>query len=299
VINVNSIITETVKLFDVVAKDKNLIMRIESETNDINAPLDDRLFSQILNNLLNNAIKYTDEGEVVITITSGIKQGKNYVVIKVKDTGIGISKENCSLIFEPFRQVSEGLSRKYEGTGLGLTITKKFVEIMNGYITVDSISGVGSTFTISFPISSMREKKLSSVNNMQGMRPDPLKIPNILHVEDDVLGRKVVRVLLKGYANIKEATDGEIAVKLAEEFPYDIILMDINLRGISGLEAAKQIRQLSGYSNVPIVAVTAYAMVGDKEKFLDGNCTHYLSKPFTREDLLNVITKALNIGLNP
>ncbi len=75
--------------------------------------------------------------------------------------------------------------------------------------------------------------------------------------------------------------------------------MVINLRGISGLEAAKQIRQLSGYSNVPIVAVTAYAMVGDKEKFLDGNCTHYLSKPFTREDLLNVITKALNIGLNP
>ena len=109
-----------------------------------------------------------------------------------------------------------------------------------------------------------------------------------------MLGRKVVKVLLKKECNVTDVEDGETALALASKQKYDLVLMDINLRGISGIETAQAIRSIPGYEDTPIVAVTAYAMVGDKEKFLQNGCSHYLSKPFTKESLIKVIQEALS-----
>ena len=114
------------------------------------SPLDDSLLKQIIDNLLSNAIKYTENGSIKVSVDTDNK--RNRVILKVTDTGIGISEGHQKVIFEEFRQVSEGLNRQYEGTGLGLTITKKFVELMNGDINLESELGKGSQFTITFPM---------------------------------------------------------------------------------------------------------------------------------------------------
>ena len=149
-LNMNGQLTEIVRSFVGAAEKKGLYLKLNIIDKDIHAILDRRIFANIMNNLLNNAIKYTDSGGVAVELKRGIKENFKYGIISVIDTGIGIEKENQDKIFEEFRQASEGLSRKYEGTGLGLTITKKSIELMNGRIAVESKPGAGSTFTISF-----------------------------------------------------------------------------------------------------------------------------------------------------
>jgi len=293
--NIIDLIKDTVKLFELSAKQKNLSVKFMPDKDTPNANIDERLFVQVINNLINNAIKFTEEGEIKILCGKEETDDSSYVFIKVKDTGIGILQKDIEKIFEPFRQVSEGLNRKYEGTGLGLTISKKFVELMGGKLNVESKIGKGSVFTILLPINKITQnifkseplKEIKLNNNFE-------TTPNILHVEDDMLGRKVVKVLLKKECNVTDVEDGETALALASKQKYDLVLMDINLRGISGIETAQAIRSIPGYEDTPIVAVTAYAMVGDKEKFLQNGCSHYLSKPFTKESLIKVIQEALS-----
>ena len=131
------------------ALDKKIDFRLNIKDDNLYAVVDDRMFRIIMENLVNNAIKFTDEGS--ITISAGIEKG-NTIFVEVKDTGIGIAKEHHKIIFEEFRQVSEGINRDFQGTGLGLSITKKYVEILGGTITVESNPGVGSTFTARFSI---------------------------------------------------------------------------------------------------------------------------------------------------
>lgn len=289
------LIKDTVKLFELSAKQKGVVVKFMPDKDTPKVNIDERLFVQVINNLVNNAIKFTDEGEIKILCGKEETEDSSYVFIKVKDTGIGILQKDIEKIFEPFRQVSEGLNRKYEGTGLGLTISKKFIELMGGKLTAESKIGKGSVFTVLLPINKQSilvpdtpvEKEIKIYNSFEVP-------PNILHVEDDMLGRKVVKVLLKKECNVTDVEDGETALALASKNKYDLVLMDINLRGISGIETAQAMRTLPGYQDIPIVAVTAYAMVGDKEEFLRNGCSHYLSKPFTKENLIKVIQEALS-----
>lgn len=292
--NIIDLIRDSIKLFELSAIQKGVVVKFLPDKDTPKVKIDERLFMQVLNNLINNAIKFTDEGEIKILCGRHNSENGDYVFVKVKDTGIGILQKDMERIFEPFRQVSEGLDRKYEGTGLGLTISKKFVEIMGGVLTVESKISKGSVFTVFLPV----DESENGNNKIEKSVPvEKSRIfgstPNILHVEDDMLGRKVVKVLLKKDCNVTSLEDGESALQLARTEKFDLVLMDINLRGISGIETAQALRSIPGYEKIPIVAVTAYAMVGDREEFIRNGCTHYLSKPFTKDNLINVIQEAL------
>jgi PAS domain S-box-containing protein len=293
-VEVNLIIEESIKLFDAPAKDKGLTLNFVKKKNIILIETDDNFLTKILNNLINNAIKYSDSG--TITVTSDYNNKK--VIIEVEDNGIGIAPENLNIIFEPFRQTSEGYSRRYEGTGLGLTITKRFVDILGGTINVKSTIGKGSTFTVELPddFSSLvfPQNPVEPINNILESTKQEHSA-RLLLVEDENINAEVIIKLLSDTYKTDWVQFGRDAILKVSENSYDAILMDIGLRGdLDGLEATRQIRKFDHCKNIPIVAVTAYAMEGDREKFLQNGCTHYLAKPFHKSELIRVIESALN-----
>jgi PAS domain S-box-containing protein len=293
-VNVSLVSEHAAKLYLIVAKERNLELIINIEKN-VYAMLDEQLLSQIVSNLIKNAIIYTKKGSVTIEVKKEQTGIGNFALIRIKDTGIGIPDNLKELIFEPFRQVSEGFSRDYEGTGLGLTLSKKYVEIMNGTIKVESKLDSGSEFTILFPLIPVSDIPVPETKPLLEEKKKTIdKFKNrVLIVEDEESSILAFEHILKEYADIDFFKNGEEAVEKAKNYKYDLIIMDIGLQGMSGLEATKEIRKLEGYADVPIIAVTAYAMAGDKEKFLSGGCSHYLSKPFKFSELRTLITKFL------
>lgn len=293
---ISELVESQILLFEAVAERKNLYLNTIVSNQNLLSLVDEQIFRQIINNLINNALKYTYTGGVTVIVDSVKEDSKSFVQVKVKDTGIGIPQESLGLIFQEFRQVSEGFNRHFEGTGLGLTITKNFVESMNGRIAVTSTVGLGSTFTILFPLienyHEVEIPKLIEVNSIStGDKELTLAFkPKVLIVENDNASIDIVRLFLKDLCTVEFTDSGEKAYKLINENDYDLILMDINLgKGMSGTETTKEIRKIKKYRNVPIVAITGFAMRGDREEFLKAGCTHYLSKPFSRAKIIKLI----------
>jgi PAS domain S-box-containing protein len=297
--NINSIIKQQVALFEGFATKKKIFLKCELPKSELFAYLDEQILRQILDNLINNAIKYTPSGGVTVSCTQETRKEISYVKIVVKDTGIGIPKESLDLIFQEFRQVSEGFNRQFEGTGLGLTLTKKFINLLNGMITVESEENKGSRFTLLFPqLLSSTEIKTDRISNLEILNDSVLihknHLPKILLVENDQYSQDITKMFLKEICITESASSGEEAIKMSEENEYKIILMDINLgTGISGIETTKLLRSSEKYKKTPIVALTAFAMQGDKEEFINSGCNDYLSKPFTKNNLRNVVSKFL------
>ncbi|MCX6158738.1 MAG: response regulator [Ignavibacteriae bacterium] len=298
--NLISLAEEAIKLFEKVALKKGLCLKIDSDKKDFIIKQDIGLVRQILNNLINNAVKFTEKGGATIILRKEIYANKEYAAIKVKDTGIGIPDDKLNLIWEEFRQVSEGLGRSFEGTGLGLSLTKKFTEKLGGQITIeDSELGKGTTFKVLLPV------ELNNINEPQvsdtGTNSSYIDVtipgsekPNILYVEDDLDAALLVKTNAKNMCNIDIISTGEEAVEVVKNKKYTAVLMDINLgTGMNGINTADEIRKITGYENVPIVAITAFAMVGDKEEFMEKGFTSYLSKPFVRAELLSFIKDIL------
>ena len=307
-LNIIPPINETMKLFEAVAESKGIKVELVSPWEKCIVEVDDKLLRQVFNNLLNNALKFTEVGKISILFDAVAKDDFTQIIINVKDTGIGIRPEKLNIIFEPFRQVSEGLSRVYEGTGLGLTLTKKFVEAMNGEISVESEVGVGTTFTLKFKIYDrihMVSEPVSKHTVIKSEGKDRKKseilikvasdLPYVLIVEDDFINLKAMKIFLKNLCNTDDTENGFKAIELAKKNKYDLILMDIGLKGLDGLEAAKEIKKIPGYEDIPIIAVTAFAMAGDKEKILSNSCSHYISKPFEKEELETLVKELLKI----
>ncbi|BDQ02570.1 PAS domain S-box protein [Ignavibacterium sp.] len=299
-INICRVVRENLLQFEALAKTKNLYLKSELEEEEIICFLDEKILHQIMNNLINNAIKYTQKGGVTVKVRREIINNNSNVIIKIQDTGIGIPKDSLSRIFEEFRQVSEGLDRKFEGTGLGLTLTKKFVELLGGTISVESEVDKGSTFSICFP-ASYEEKQITEKDtndtdtSTTKVIPAQKKSLNILLVENDEASIEVTKLFLRDFGKMMVAKTGAEALELLDKTKFDLILMDINLgRGLSGIEVTKQIRLMKGYEDVPIVAMTAYAMLGDKEEFLKAGCSHYISKPFKKDELLGLVNEIIN-----
>jgi CheY-like chemotaxis protein len=235
-----------------------------------------------------------------VTINVELEKNDKFVKIDIVDTGIGIPEKFYEQIFEPFRQASEGLSRAYSGTGLGLTLTKKFVELINGSLSVSSKVGQGSTFTVNLPLSKQIHQKV--VEEKDHVTEDELKLdfrPSLLLVEDDIVNAQIVCAYLKPYFNIDHVLDGQAGIENCKINDYDTILMDIALKGISGTEAMQEIKKLDGNnSKIPIIAITAFAMLGDKESFLRAGFSHYISKPFTRAKLFEILRQIFADRLN-
>lgn len=282
---------EIINFFKEAANKKNLSLILDVK-HKMFSNLDKDIIFAILSNLVQNAVTYTREGSVTIEIDKEISDNKEYSIIKVTDTGIGIPENLIETIFEPFRQVSEGFGRTYEGTGLGLTLAKKYVDLMNGYISVSSKVGKGSTFILKFPAAKPFPKKDKKFKKKDAFISDNDKI-KVLIVEDDADSLEYTKILLRNTCNIDTSESGEEAIDMVKQTQYELIIMDIGLKGMSGLDAVKIIRTFDNYKDIPVIAVTAFALKGDKEKILSGGCNHYISKPFTPTELRNVLRNYL------
>ncbi len=302
-LNIGRITVDQVKGFEERAKKKNIFLKISIKDEQVYSLLDERIFRQMINNLVSNAIKFTNIGGVTVEVDKKLTGEEEKATLSVTDSGIGIPINSQQIIFEEFRQASEGLNRIFEGSGLGLSISKKFAEMMDGEISVHSKLGKGSTFTVSFPLSRKARQIVvtkptadfsgnADMNNLENSYDE--NMPYILLVEDDLSNAGVVKYLLQGVCNLDMVTTGEEALVKVTQKQYSVILMDIDLgRGISGIETTKRIRKIIGYKDLPIIAVTALAMQGQKEMFLEGGCSHYISKPYDAKTLLRLIKELL------
>lgn len=298
VVNINSLIKNVTFHFEAAAHKKNIFLKTSLPSIEVISRTDPRMLRDVLNNLINNAIKFTSKGGVFVSLELFHRD----FLVSIKDTGIGISEENLGLVFEEFRQVSEGLGRGFQGTGLGLTICKKYIELLGGQISIKSTPGEGSEFVCQLPLFSYSADEEAKRNESKQIYTDTAgKISSgsnmdkrILIVEDDLTSREVINLFLKNLFKVKFAEDGIKAIEIAEKEKFDLILMDINLgSGITGIEVMERIRKISGYKNIPIIAATAFAMLGDREKFLSIGFNHYISKPYIKAQLTKLLNEAL------
>jgi signal transduction histidine kinase/CheY-like chemotaxis protein len=247
--------------------------------------------NQILINLINNAIKFTSQGEVKLSCEiKSIEHDIVQFVFKVQDTGIGIPADKINSVFERFNQGNTETTRKYGGNGLGLAIVKQLVEIQNGDIHLKSKEGIGSEFIvkISYPIS-YENKKIETNNINAQLKIISNKPLNVLLAEDHKLNQRLAITYLSDFGlSVDLAENGIEAVEKFKSKQYDLVLMDIQMPLLDGYHAAKQIREASN-SNLPIIAMTANIMANEREKCLSYGMNDYLSKPFKEIDLYNII----------
>ncbi len=243
---------------------------------------------QIFSNLLNNAIKFTEEGEIRFGIS---KISEGFIWFYVSDSGIGISKEKQAIIFERFRQGHESKTRFYGGTGLGLAISKHLVELMGGEIGIVSDLGEGSEFNFSIPFRKQDVEVPEEVITIDHT-PKNWKGKTILIAEDDRSNFFLLNEILKRTnVNILWARDGDEAIQLFTAGHVDLVLMDVQMPVKDGYEATRVIKGMN--KNIPVVAQTAYAMAGEREMSLDAGCDDYISKPVRINELMFVLNKYL------
>ncbi|WP_141732100.1 ATP-binding protein [Oligoflexus tunisiensis] len=285
---------EVVKLLLPQAAQKNLPLNIDSRPDLPRMVIGDAArFKQILLNLLSNAIKFTERGEVRLSL-GGQAQGHEcfHFVIEVKDTGIGISQENQHKLFQAFSQADSSISRRFGGTGLGLTISASLAELMGGRLEMESEPGRGSTFRLQLPLNIARDKRLQSavgdvITRVRNVDPGR----RILVVEDNKINQIVVTSLLQilGYTEVDVAEDGLMALQQLELRDYHLIFMDMQMPGMDGLTATRRIRERVKHRHLVIVAMTANAFEEDRRRCLDAGMDEFLAKPFTRKDLERIL----------
>jgi PAS domain S-box-containing protein len=265
--------------------------------------VDERRIRQVLINLLNNALKFTPEGgKITLEVSHTAAESEELVESKflriaVMDTGIGISAENIKKLFQPFIQIDSALNRQYTGTGLGLALVKRIVELHGGNVELTSEVGIGSCFAIELPFTLDTSPILEITINpapSSEQESQPQKTSLILLAEDNEANVSTFSSYLnaKGYRLIV-AKDGEEAIALAKAHTPDIILMDIQMPIMDGLEATKQIRLDPNLGNIPIIALTALAMSGDRERCLEAGANDYLAKPIKLKELNTTIQRIL------
>ena len=259
---------------------------------------DGQRIQQILNCLLSNALKFTSEGSVRVKIAAIDAEKENINLrIAVADTGIGISEKNMDKLFIRFSQVDGSDTRKYGGSGLGLVISKQIAELMGGNITVQSKEDIGSTFIVEIPLKIVKaseqkpeKKEDSAVISIKGH-----KRARILVAEDEPVNQQVIGKLLgmAGYS-YDIAENGEKAVELFKQKSYDAALFDVQMPIMDGLAATQKIREIEeekGMKRLPIIAVTARAMFGDKERILEAKLDDYIAKPYNLNDVVETLNR--------
>lgn len=249
---------------------------------------DGQRIKELLVYLLDNAIKFTHHGMIELAAS----YADSILKLTVRDTGIGIDPQQQERIFESFRQGDEGLNREYGGTGLGLTLTRKLVELMNGRISVESELTKGSTFTVEIPLAppSKPEAALLPEGRIGA------QLPLVLAVEDNEVGATVIRHVLKKFPiETYVVASGPQAIASASRRHYSLILMDLQMPGMNGLEASAAIRKLPGYENVPILALTADASDEVRRTCLASGMQGFLTKPVQSAELWAAIKGQLKL----
>jgi signal transduction histidine kinase/DNA-binding response OmpR family regulator len=299
--NIRSVIEDCVKSQAAKAAQKQIELRFDADLQTHADIMGDPLrMRQIAANLLSNAIKFTDRGCVRVHLSSALRaNGLIEVVLEVSDTGPGIAPEKLATIFDKFTQADGSITRKYGGTGLGLTITRRLVEMHGGEIRVESVPGEGSTFSVVLPCEPAPVSPSAAAAAKGGMgapKATHSSSARILLVEDNVVNQKVVLAILrkKGY-HIDVANDGQEALAKLEaaETGYALVLMDVQMPVLDGLEATRNIRRNPRWEQLPIVAMTAHAMNGDRERCIQAGMNAYISKPVQPAHLIAMIEKQL------
>lgn len=286
----NDVLFEITKEFYPLCKSKNLELSIEklSHFEEVELNSDRSLVKKIISHLMDNAIKFTRNGGILLSVTvTG-----NFLEIKVKDTGIGIKEDVLTTIFEHFVQEEISNTRGYEGSGLGLSIVQGFVLLLGGNIKAESMKGIGSTFIVTIPGVS------TFLKNISNSAPENSEIkslqPVILIAEDDPSSSLLLELMLNSNYKILKAEEGQEAIDICKNHPeVELVLMDIKMPGINGLEATQIIKKFR--KDVPIIALTAYAETGMRDKCLDAGCNEYISKPVDKANLFSMLSK---FGLN-
>ena len=245
---------------------------------------------QVILNILTNAAKYTDKGKIIFSVQSIIKDNVCRMIVSVEDTGRGIKKESIDKLFTKFERLDEDRNTTIEGTGLGLAITKKLVELMHGKIVVHSKYGEGSKFTVSIDQKIVKNPTISlDDNSNSNLEVIDLKGKKVLVVDDNKLNLKVATRLLTPYnLEIVTSESGFDAIELLKNNKYDIILMDDMMPKMSGTETLKEIQKNELYDG-PVVALTANALTGMKEKYIELGFTDYLAKPIEKSELNRIL----------
>jgi PAS domain S-box-containing protein len=252
--------------------------------------------SQVMNNLITNAIKFTEAGAVTIETKLIQKTGNEVrIAFSVRDTGIGITESQMGLIFEPFMQAHVAITRTHGGTGLGLSICRELITMMGGELEVASVSGKGSAFSFELPFA-ISSSKLNQSTVAQDLNYQSLGNRYVLVAEDVELNQYLVRHIMESWGfTVDVVSNGREAVNKIQENNYDLVLMDIQMPEMDGMEATRAIRQLSDpvKAAIPIVALTANALKGDSEKYLAAGMNDFLPKPFNEQKLFLVISNNL------
>ncbi|MGN0328704.1 MAG: response regulator [Lachnospira sp.] len=303
--NFSNLISDVVNMVELKAKDKNLEFNV-----NINSKLPSSLYGdslkikQILVNLLNNAVKYTNEGSINFTVDGGTFENQVILFFTVRDTGIGIKEEDMPKLFAEFERIDENANRYVEGTGLGMAITRRLLELMGSTLEVESSYGVGSTFRFRLcqevvdvqPIGDIEEK--SKGENPQYEHKVLFTAPEaqVLVVDDNIVNLKVFSSLLsETKINVDTADSGKNCISYVRLKHYDVIFLDHMMPEMDGIETLKRLKNMddSKCKDTPIIVLTANAVAGAREMYLDAGFDDFLSKPIIPDKLENMVFKYL------
>lgn len=293
IICLNNVLLEHFSVFDIKAKENKTPLYLKKGLSDIESTIvtDETKLNKILSNLLENALKFTHHGYIEL----GYTMKNEELNIYVKDSGIGISPEKLEIVFERFSQEEKDLSKNVGGLGLGLSIAKENAELLGGKITLDSKKGLGSTFVLTIPYKPAysKDKKSTANNDLEKEKP---YVNNILVAEDEEINYLFIETLLEDEINLNcrviHAKHGKEAVDICKEnHDIDIVLMDLKMPIMNGFDATVEIKKIN--PNVPIIAVSAYTSIQDKEKAFRAGCNDFISKPIN----IKTFSKTMHIYL--
>jgi CheY-like chemotaxis protein len=302
-IDIRKIIKDVTKILEPKTKGKAIDVRVSVDTKLPEKLMGDQLrLTQVMFNLLGNAVKFTEKGtiDINVAVVQGPDKQKEYVSFSIKDTGIGVPEEKQADIFERFTQANTDTQRLYGGTGLGLNITKSIVDLYGGTLTMESQQGSGTTFHFILPFKKYIETAvLAEINSFEndGILSINMNIPiHILLAEDNSINAMLANQVLKrkGFL-VTHVVNGMEALELVQQQNFDLILMDIQMPVMNGINASKAIRNLTGQaSRIPIIAMTAHSLNGEMQNCYNAGMNGYVAKPFKPNDLFSTIVDVVN-----
>lgn len=315
--NLKKVVTQAVSIVSPKAKENTLNITYElPEDNNLNFIGDPTRIRQIFLNLLSNAVKFTKEGEIKIAVkTNPLEKGRVRISTSIFDSGIGIPADKIKELFKPFSQITGIEGNSLGGTGLGLVICKEFTSLMEGDISVDSVVGEGSRFDFSIVVQQQdvdnSQTQKEEAKNAQDeideiqftdadikLHIDKRKGFKILLAEDNLINQKVaIRTLNSAGYEVDAVMNGERAVRAHTQNKYDLILMDVQMPDVDGFAATKMIRALKEPKNkIPIIAITAHALIGDREKCIEAGMDEYVAKPMVAREIIRLIDHFLKVN---